>query len=188
MEDAIHVRIGHNLQRIRKQRGLSLDKLAALTNVSKGMLHQMERGEIQPTVTIVWKIATGLNISFSSLLRDDDAAVVVAIPAPMPNVTEDDGRCRVYMLFPFDPQTRMELFTMVLDAGAAYTSAPHQQGVYEFLTVTDGTLQMNIQGESYTLHTGQAIRFAGHTAHQYINPSATTTTVQVTMYYNEQEN
>ncbi|MFD2880742.1 helix-turn-helix domain-containing protein [Paenibacillus rhizoplanae] len=55
MEGAIHVRIGQNLQRIRKQRGLSLDKLAALTNVSKGMLHQMERGDIQPTVTIVWK-------------------------------------------------------------------------------------------------------------------------------------
>ncbi|OWR32527.1 DNA-binding protein [Saccharibacillus sp. O23] len=187
MEDAIHVRIGQNLQRIRKQRGLSLDKLAALTNVSKGMLHQMERGDIQPTVTTVWKIATGLNISFSSLLRDDDASVVVATPAHLPNVTEDDGRCRIYMLFPFDPQTKMEMFTMVLDAGTDYTSVPHQQGVYEFLNVTDGTLRMDIQGESYTLNAGQAIRFAGHAAHRYINPSATITTVQVTMYYSEQE-
>ena len=57
--NAIHIRIGNNLQRIRKHRQLSLDKLADLTKVSKGMLHQIERGETQPTVTTVWKNCYG---------------------------------------------------------------------------------------------------------------------------------
>ncbi|MED4751974.1 helix-turn-helix transcriptional regulator [Brevibacillus choshinensis] len=88
--DSIHIRIGHNLQRIRKQRGFSLDKVAIKTKVSKGMLHQIERGDVQPTVTTVWKIATGLNISFSSLLKDEDAAVSVVTRKELPDITEDD--------------------------------------------------------------------------------------------------
>lgn len=43
--NAIHIRIGNNLRRIRKHRQLSLDKLANLTKVSKGMLHQIEQGQ-----------------------------------------------------------------------------------------------------------------------------------------------
>lgn len=36
--------IGSNLAQIRKTRGLSLDKVAELTGVSKGMLAQIEKG------------------------------------------------------------------------------------------------------------------------------------------------
>ena len=48
-----------NLKRIREDRKLSLDKVADLTGVSKSMLGQIERGDSNPTITTVWKIANG---------------------------------------------------------------------------------------------------------------------------------
>ena len=63
---AISRSIAHHLQSVRKARGLSLDKTAQLTGVSKAMLGQIERGESSPTIATLWKIATGLACSFSS--------------------------------------------------------------------------------------------------------------------------
>lgn len=183
--DAIHIRIGNNLQRIRKHRQLSLDKLADLTNVSKGMLHQIERGETQPTVTTVWKIATGLNISFSSLLKEDEAVVSIATRKEIPDLTEDNGKCRVYLLFPFDPQTHIETFTIILSPTCNYGSLPHNEGVQEYITVISGVFNLQIKDEIYPLQEGQAIRFTGNVEHRYINKSDEDVTIQVVMYYAE---
>lgn len=181
--NAIHIRVGNNLQRIRKSRRLSLDKLAELTKVSKGMLHQIERGETQPTVTTVWKIATGLNISFSSLLKEDEAVVSIATRKETPDLTEDNGKCRAYLLFPFDPQTRIETFTLILSPACNYVSLPHNDGVQEYITVTSGVFSIQIKDEIYTLPEGQAIRFAGNVEHRYMNTTDEEVTIQVIMHY-----
>jgi transcriptional regulator with XRE-family HTH domain len=181
--DAIHIRVGRNLQRIRKQRGLSLERAAGLTDVSKGMLHQIERGETQPTVTTLWKIATGLNISFSSLLNEDEANVFIVSQKEVPDATEDNGRCQVYLLFPFDPQTRIEIFSITLNPDCSYVSSPHNEGVQEYITVVSGVFSLQIDDETYTLPTGHAIRFAGNVQHRYINETDSNASIQVVMHY-----
>ncbi|WP_309244060.1 XRE family transcriptional regulator [Paenibacillus sp. GbtcB18] len=179
----IHVIVGHNLERIRKKKGLSLDKVSELTGVSKGMLYQIERGDSQPTITTVWKIATGLHVSFSSLIAEEDLAVSVVSPSASPVLSEDDGKCRVYVLFPFDAQTRFETFTIVLDAGGGYFSSPHNEGVHEYITVVSGSFTLQLGDESYTLSQGKAIRFSGHVPHRYKNHSGQETVLHVMMYY-----
>ena len=59
--------ISARLKQLRGDMGLSLDKAATLTGVSKAMLGQIERQESSPTIATLWQIATGLNASFSSL-------------------------------------------------------------------------------------------------------------------------
>ena len=63
------------LKTLRQQRGWSLSRLAEETGVSKAMLGQIERNESSPTVATLWKIATGLNVAFSTfIVADDDDA------------------------------------------------------------------------------------------------------------------
>lgn len=54
--------IGERLRSARQERGWSLDKMAEISQVSKAMLGQIERGESNPTVLTLWKIATGFQI------------------------------------------------------------------------------------------------------------------------------
>lgn len=54
--------IGKHLKNIRQNRELSLDEAAEMTSVSKPMLGQIERGQSSPTITTLWKIATGLKV------------------------------------------------------------------------------------------------------------------------------
>ena len=56
----INLVISMNLKHIREERKLSLDKVAKMTGVSKSMLGQIERGDSNPTIATVWKIANGL--------------------------------------------------------------------------------------------------------------------------------
>ncbi|MFT9848761.1 helix-turn-helix domain-containing protein [Aneurinibacillus sp. REN35] len=183
---SIHVTIGNNLEKIRKKRGLSLDKVAELTGVSKGMLYQIERGDSQPTVTTLWKIATGLHLSFSSLIKSEESSVCVVSRSTISPVTEDDGKCRAYLLFPFDPETRLEIYSIVLDPGGSYLSSPHNEGVYEYITVITGDFTVKIKDEIFHLPEGDAIRFAGNIPHMYINETDQDTVIQVTMYYAEE--
>lgn len=62
--------IANQLKSAQKQR-LSLDATAQLTGVSKAMLGQIERGESSPTIATLWKIASGLEASFSAFFAND---------------------------------------------------------------------------------------------------------------------
>ena len=66
-----------NLQMIRDEPSLSLDKLTDLTGVSKSMLRQIETGQSSPTIATLWKIANGLQVPFTALLREAETEVIL---------------------------------------------------------------------------------------------------------------
>src|SRR5512133_1256001 len=63
--------VGTNLRRIRVRRGLSLERLAQASGVSRAMLSQVELGRSTPTINVVWRIARALEVPFSSLIAED---------------------------------------------------------------------------------------------------------------------
>lgn len=165
--EPIHVQIGRNLQRLRKQRGLSLDKLAELTGVSKGMLAQIERGESSPTVTTLWKIAAGLNLTFSALIEPEPPTVTVVPRVATSPVVEEGGGYRVYPVFPFDRATRLEVYRVEMDPGVIHASEPHPAGVEEYLLIAEGELSVDVDGCTYTLRAGDALRMVADRPHTY---------------------
>ena len=69
MED-LNLIIGNRLKTIRNNRNLSLSEVSEITGVSKAMLGQIERGQSNPTVSTLWKIANGLKVSFSMFIDE----------------------------------------------------------------------------------------------------------------------
>src|SRR5437762_8419484 len=70
--------IGARVKALRESSGLSLRDLAARSGVSAPMLSQVERGETSPTLTVAARIASGLELRLSQLLRlDEDGAVTI---------------------------------------------------------------------------------------------------------------
>src|SRR6476620_9159909 len=58
--------LGANLRRLRSKRGLSLERLAKLSTVSRAMLSQVELGYSAPTINVIWRIANALGVPFSA--------------------------------------------------------------------------------------------------------------------------
>src|ERR1700730_16492073 len=70
--------IGARVRSLREASALSLRDLAERSGVSAPMLSQVERGETSPTLTVAARIAAGLDLRLSQLLRlDEDGAVTV---------------------------------------------------------------------------------------------------------------
>ena len=64
--------IGARVKALRESSGLSLRDLTERSGVSAPMLSQVERGETSPTLTVAARIAAGLELRLSQLLRLDE--------------------------------------------------------------------------------------------------------------------
>ncbi|MFD1067320.1 helix-turn-helix domain-containing protein [Oceanobacillus locisalsi] len=175
--------ISKNLQTIRKERGLSLDKTAKITEVSKAMLAQIERGESVPTVTTLWKIANGLKVSFSSLINQQTNPVRVIKKQDRNLVTEEENHYRVHTVVPFSPEKQFEVFMVDLDPENEHASLPHNPGVEEHVFVTEGQLEMDINGTVETADEGEAVIFDGNQPHIYRNVGRNVLHLLVLIHY-----
>ncbi|MDL2257842.1 XRE family transcriptional regulator [Eubacteriales bacterium OttesenSCG-928-K08] len=169
--DDINRIFSENLKLLRARRKLSLDTLARESGVSKSMLGQIERGEANPTITTVWKIASGLKIPYSELMgsRADSQLELVRDVVPQ---TEDEGRFRNYMLFPFDSVCGFEMLTVELDPGGCLEAEPHPDGTQEFICVFDGELSVCVAGQTLVAGPGEGVRFKADAPHSYKNAGA----------------
>ena len=164
--------IGTKLKDIRNKRNLSLDNVAKLTNVSKAMLGQIERGQSNPTVSTLWKISTGLKVSFSSFIDEENEGHKIVHQGNITPLMEDNNRMKLYPIFPFDSKRDLEIFTIELEPGCNHVSTPHNDDVEEYVLVTEGKLELVIDGKSFVLQKGNSIRFTGNKPHSYKNPNS----------------
>lgn len=175
--------IGQKLKTVRQKRNLTLDETAALTGVSKPMLGQIERGQSSPTITTLWKIATGLKVPLSSFLQEEKTNYSIACVSAENAVSAENGTMRAYTLFPYNPIRNFETFYIEFDPGCIHTSDKHNDNVEETVYVISGSLDMVINGEKITLEEKQAIHFLANVTHSYQNNYSEPCTVYNTIFY-----
>lgn len=175
--------IGAVLKRVRFERNLTLDETATITGVSKAMLGQIERGESNPTISILWKISTGLRISFSELLGSESNTYESINIESIDPVYESDGKMILYDVFPFNPMTGFEYFFIKLLPGAAHTSTAHQNSTEEHIVVTQGTLSLTVDSQSFELKAPAALKFKANRTHSYTNKGDETVIFQNIIKY-----
>ncbi|WP_442601244.1 helix-turn-helix domain-containing protein [Paenibacillus sp. KN14-4R] len=181
--EQIHKKIGRNLLAVRKSRSLSLDQVAELTGVSKAMLGQIERGDSNPTISVLWKIVNGLHISFTSLIENEEPTVSVVHIEELTPFAEEDGDYRAYPVFPFNQQKKFEIYKVEIDAYCKHDSEAHNEGVEEYLLLVKGKLKLTIDQESYIINEGSAIHFSADRPHTYENLADETTSFHTTIFY-----
>lgn len=177
--------IGKNLNTVRKKRRLSLEKAAELTSVSKAMLGQIERGESIPTINVLWKIATGLKVSFSSLLANGEEGkeTLLIHYSDINPILEENGQMRIYPQFMFDSNRGFEVFIIELEPGCSHRSPPHDEGVEEYISLIEGTVEIVVGEDVYVLNRGDAIRYLANKEHNYRNLSDQRTSFHHLIYY-----
>lgn len=162
MKDSIFkAEIANHLKSERKKKGLSLDATSKLTGVSKAMLGQIEREESSPTISTLWKIASGLGTSFSSFFASDPSLYSGERTFP------DDPRMKMNTVFSYMADSRMEMFEITLTAHHQQMSSPHGAGVIEHVIVLHGQLSVFFDNQWHHLNSGDSIRFYSDQPHGY---------------------
>src|SRR5437588_8509921 len=111
--------VGRRVHALRAAEGLSLRDLAERSGVSAPMLSQVERGETSPTLAIATRIAAGLELRLSQLLRlDEDGAVTVVAAGQGRSGGRPERGHRYQVLTAPRPGQRAELSRHQLAPGA----------------------------------------------------------------------
>jgi transcriptional regulator with XRE-family HTH domain len=167
--------VGPRVRALREAMDLSLRDLAARSGVSAQMLSQVERGETSPTLSVASRIATGLELSLSQLLRLDEGGSVTVVRSAERRTGGATERGHAYeILTPPLPGQRAELSLHTLAPGAA-TGGPsdppmHEPGSRETAVVTHGELRLVCDGAVHELSTGDAVTFDADLPHHFENP------------------
>jgi XRE family transcriptional regulator, regulator of sulfur utilization len=181
--DKLNLVIAENLRKLREERKLSLDNVSKLTGVSKSMLGQIERGEVNPTVSTVWKISNGLKISFTGLLCRPETDIEIVNKSEIQPLIEDDGKVRNFPVFPFDSTRRFEMYSLDIGCGGHLNSEAHPQGTQEFITVFSGELTVYVNNEKFVITSGNSMRFKADSQHGYKNTGNETCTLSMVIFY-----
>lgn len=181
--DDINSIVSFNLKHLRETKKLSLDALSKLSGVSKSMLGQIERGEVNPTISTVWKIANGLKLSPTELMNRPESEYEAVDIKKIEPLIEDNGKYRNYPIVSFDSIRRFEIYYIEIDAGGKLDAEPHPPGTQEFITNLSGELTVTANGETVSINSCGALRFKADTQHSYQNNSEEICRLNMVIYY-----
>ncbi len=167
--------LGARVRALREAMDLSLRDLAERSGVSAPMLSQVERGETSPTLQVAARIASGLELRLSQLLRlDEDGAVTVVRRGERRKGPSSVKGHSYELLSPPLPGQRAELSRHRLAPGAA-TGGPndppvHEPGSRETALVESGHVALICDGRRFELAAGDCVTFDADLSHHFENP------------------
>lgn len=163
--------VGKNLRRLRIRQGHSLERLAKQSGVSRAMLGQIETGKSAPTIGLLWKVATALDVPFARLIATDDAHHPKVFRRTDAKVlTSNQGQFSSRALFPYDGERKVEFYELRLAPLHREDAEAHAPGTRENLVVAKGAVEIVSGSERPVVLTeGDAILFDADVAHSYRN-------------------
>lgn len=182
--------IGSNIQRIRKEQGLTLDGLAERSGVSKAMLSQIESDKVNPTVLTIWKIARGLEVELDAILKGSwepsrRFSVTRASDVALLDTAENGPHIRVYS--PLAMAEDLEIYQLEFPPGTALVSGAHAARAEEYLTVIEGEIRVEAGTRSADLVTGDFISYHCDVDHVIENTADTPALVHMVVRFHRKQ-
>jgi transcriptional regulator with XRE-family HTH domain len=164
--------LGPRIRALREGMDLSLRDLAVRCGVSAPMLSQVERGETSPTLQVAARIASGLDLRLSQLLRLDEEGAVSIVRRGERRRQRRDGHAYEVLTPPL-PGQRAEVTQHTLQpgsrTGAAGDPPMHEPGSRETIVVTGGAVTFSCDGAEHELLEGDAVTFDADLPHHFVN-------------------
>jgi len=156
-----------NLRRLRDERGLSQQQMARLAGVPRPTWASLESGSANPTLAVLSKVASALQVSIEELIGPPRSTVEFFPAAKRPE--RHRGGARIRPLLP-ESIPGIDFTRMELAPGGTLPGIPHTPGTREYLTCEAGVVELATEGAVWKLEKGDALVFRGDQRHTYRNP------------------
>lgn len=163
--------VGMRIRALRQSKGRTLKEVADYAKVTPSLVSQLERGKVNPSLSMLNLIARFLNVSVASLLEDHERSEVGPPVLRKHNrktlVTEGSGKLQLLSKH-YDLNCEF-----LLNEWGPGTSTGSEKVVHDGVEcgfVLQGRLTVELGGESYTLVAGDSITYPSSTPHRVFNP------------------
>ncbi len=166
-------KVGARVRSLRRERGLTIEQLAAATGLTKGFISQLERDRTAPSLSSIARICDALGVRLSTIFEREPAPALVR-RQERPTI-ESSFTTQSHLLSSRD-EARFQAIESVVapgeGAGDELTSLP---GEMEFVYVLEGSLELRVGDEVHLLEQGDALTYQLAKAHTWRNASDTET-------------
>ncbi len=164
--------VGKKLKSIRLKNDMTIQGLAEKSKVSSNMISRIERGLTIPSVEILMKLAGVFEKSINYFVEEvvTTHEVVFSSPGHRDKTVYDDEHNMHTESFTSglrDPQFT-SFYCTVQKGGTSGEQNMYHPGD-ELIFILDGTLRVNIAGETHILQAGDSLSFKSHLPHRWDN-------------------
>ncbi len=167
-----------NVRKLREAHGLSQQRMSALSGIPRPTWASLESGTANPTLAVLSKAATALQVSIEELVGAPRAEVRLVRAADVRERRRQGARIR-----PLIPDTisGLEISRFELPARCRMAGVPHTAGTREYLTCERGRIELVVAGAHWQLAKGDMLVFRGDQRHSYVNPDASRIAVAISV-------
>jgi len=157
--------IALNLQRERKNAGLSLGEVARRAGVAKSTLSQLESGQGNPSLETLWALCVALNIPFAKLVETQTQSAQVIRYGEGASVTSEVAHYQAVLLATCPPNARRDIYILATQPGEPRCSQPHPTGSVEHIIIMQGSAKVGLTNSYETLKAGDYMSYPADQAH-----------------------
>lgn len=165
--------IGTKIREVRKAKKLSIASLSKLSDVSEGMISQIERNIVVPSAVVLWKIARALDRSVSYFFGEESLEdnVVMCKKGEHKRIERSNEKGYFELLTP-KGKRQIEMIKVIIYPGDSNgKNNPVMHTGEECGIVIQGKLTVEVSNKKYYLEEGDSIQFDSNLPHQYLNES-----------------
>ncbi|MGD9569985.1 MAG: helix-turn-helix domain-containing protein [Sedimentibacter sp.] len=164
------IEIGDKIKKIRKDKNMSISELAQKSDVSQGLISQVERNIVTPSIVSLWKIAKSLDVSVGYFFDEE----VKPLLSPVVNKNERkrivaSNNNAIYELLSQDLNRKIEFLYITIKVGDSSTKDFVTHEGEECGIVIKGKLMVKMEDREYLLTEGDSIYFDSTIPHRYVN-------------------
>ncbi len=175
------LQVGTVLKKLRKERQLSLEDLSKISGVSKLTLGNIERGETNPTLGMLWKISKSLSVPLMELFATNNSVNLSRAGQGL-SISGEEKNWLIEPIFQ-NVSNDTEMFRAYLQPNSSYYPEKHHPNTTELATVMSGKITINVNNESYILNEYDSISFRADGTHSYINNSHDVVVLHIILKY-----
>ena len=169
---ALATAIGGRVRQERLSRSWTLDHLAGVAGVSRRMLVNVEQGAANPSVGTLLRLSEALGIGLPALVEPPQpAALKVTRRGEGAALWTSHAGGRGILVAGTESPDVVELWDWTLAPADRHASEAHSTGTKELIQLHEGTVTVEVAGQSVVLEPGDAIAFPGDAPHAYTNTS-----------------
>lgn len=159
---------GEKIRKLRKSKGLSIVKLAEMTDLSTGLISEIERDKVVPSINAMLKIVNALGVTMGYFFDENNDKPTIITKNDRRVIATND-KSRIYELLAPTHNRKIEFILITLDGCTHQRKNAISHNGEECGFVIKGSMVIIIEGEKYVLHEGDSIYFDSTKSHVYEN-------------------
>lgn len=174
------MQLGRKIRDLRLRRGMTVQQLAAASDLSKGFISQVENARTSPSLSTLKDLARALDTSVAYLVVEEEQVPHVVRASSRPRVQVGGNAGRVEILSA-QPKRNLELILAELPPGLSARGKRHYHHGEECIFCLEGRVTVVCGDDTFTLDAGDSCHYDGRTPHAVENCGAGTARIVIAM-------